>query len=125
MTFDQLKDILAEQGWKMYKDTLNADYRYGEYATRRPKYSNHDCTCNEKPPLFWVRFSNMHLIFPQAVVAIHCEVEIGGQIVGDLWPLVKIGISPEQLTDTSEFDRIERMLCAAWNNMNESYHVPI
>ena len=125
MTFEQLKDILVEQGWKIYKDTSAADYRYKYYAARRPKYSNHDCTCNGRPPLFWVRFSNMNLVFQHAVNAIHCEVEIGGRIVGDLWPRVQAGISPEQLTDTSEFDRIERMLCAAWNTMNESYNVPV
>jgi hypothetical protein len=67
----------------------------------------------------------MRLVFPHAVDAIHCEVELGGQIVGDLWPRVQAGISPEQLTDAPEFDRIERMLCAAWNTMNESYNVPI
>lgn len=125
MTFEQLKELLVLQGWCFWKDTLNADYRYGEYATRRPKYSNYDCTCNDRPPLFWVRFSNMRLLFPQAVDAINCEVEVGGQITGDLWPRVQVGISPEQITDTSEFDRIERMLCAAWNTMNESYNVPI
>ena len=125
MRFDQLKDILVGQGWKVYNDPLALDYKYKYYVCRIPKYSNYDCTCNDKPPLFWVRFSNMRLVFPQAVDTIHCEVEVGGQIVGDLWPRVQVGISPEQLTDTSEFDRIERMLCAAWNTMNESYNVPI
>lgn len=125
MTFEQLKDILVEQGWKIYKDTSAADYRYKYYAARRPKYSKYDCTCNDKPPLFWVRFSNMNLIFPWAADAIRCEVEISGQVEGELWPRIQVDVSPWGLIDLKEFDKIERTLCSAWNSINGTYHVSV
>lgn len=121
MTFDKLKDVLVAQGWKLYKDNLATDYRYAHYVARKPKYSEHDCTCNDKPPLFWVRFSNMHLAFPEAVDFINCEVELTGRIEEGIWPRIQVSIDVEQLIDLEAFDKIERMMCSAWNNMNRTW----
>jgi len=120
MTFDKLKDVLVEQGWKLYKDNIASDYRYNYYVASKPKYSEYDCTCNDKPPLLWVRFSNMHLAFPEAADSISCEVELTGRIEGDIWPRIQVDIYIEQLIDLEAFDKIERMMCSAWNNMNKT-----
>lgn len=115
ITYEEIKEHLLKEGWKVYKDHSCPSYQYPEYFCYTPE-KTYDCCLNNKKPLYWLRLNNFHLGFQQAPDSIRGLVEISGELKNGLWLRSSTTVDDLDLLDTKRMDEVESFLVAAWNS---------
>ena len=115
ITYEQIKEHLLKEGWKVYKNFCHPKYQYPEYFCYTPEKA-YDCCVNNKKPLYWLRLNNFRLAYSSSLNIISGEVEISGELPSGLWLRSSTTVDDADLLDTKKMDDVESFLVAAWNS---------